>query len=148
MSEEATHQITIRIMGREEVLANPVEIGLDEDWSVNSKNFDRRMKSQGIYVLHVASPPRIIYVGKTRGPSMDFQTRLYRHATVLASQNSHVYRVLKRIKGETGSAILVSLIAKEQLRILFQGSNLTDAAMVDIYEQLMIHLFEPAIQAE
>ena len=145
---EGIPKITIRVVDRNELLARPVEIGMDEKWSVSSPNFDRRMKSEGIYVLHIASPSRVIYVGKTRGPSMDFQTRLYRHATESASQNSPVYKVLKRINQETGTPILASLITTEQLRNLFQGTNLTDAAMVDIYEQLMIHVLRPEIQTE
>lgn len=141
-------EITISILNRDEYLANPIEIGLDEDWANKSRNFDRRMKSQGIYVLHIPAPLRIIYVGKTRGSTMDFRTRLYRHATESASQsNPRVYRALKKIK-EEGSQILVSLLTTEQIRSLFRGKPSEDAEMIDIYEQVLIHLLKPEMQEE
>jgi len=141
-------EITISILNKDEYLASPIEIGLDKDWVNESRNFDRRMKLQGIYVIHVLAPLRIIYVGKTRGPTMDFATRLYRHATKAASSDSKVYRALKKIEQETGKPILVALITLEQIRGLFKGKPLEDAAMVDIYEQMLIHLLKPEIQEE
>lgn len=141
-------EITISVLNKDEYLANPIGIGLDKDWVNRSRNFDRRMKSQGIYILHVGMPPRVIYVGKTRGPTMDFATRLYRHATKAASSNSKVYRGLKKIERDTGKPILVALITLEQIRSLFKAKQLEDAAMVDIYEQVLIHLLKPEIQEE
>lgn len=141
-------EIIINILNKNEYLENPIEIGLDRDWVNKSRNFDRRMKSQGIYILHVSIPPRVIYIGKTRGPTMDFATRLYRHATKAASGDSKVYRVLKKIKRETGKPILVALLTLEQVRSLFEGKSLEDAAMIDIYEQLLIHLLKPEIQEQ
>lgn len=140
-------EITIAVLTKNEWLANPLEIGLDKDWVNKSKNFDWRMKTQGVYVFHIADPPRVIYVGKTRGPTMDFHTRLYRHATESASQsNPRIYKALKKVKEETGSPILVSLMTKEQIRSLFKGVPLEDAAMIDIYEQILIHLLKPETQ--
>lgn len=142
-------ELVITVLGVSEYLANPLEIGLDEDWVNKSRNFDSRMKSKGVYVLHVENPLKIIYIGKTSGPTMDFHTRLYRHATKSASQSSpRVYRMLKEIKKETGSPILVSLITKEQIRGLFKGKSLGDTAMIDIYEQVAIHLLRPKMQQE
>jgi hypothetical protein len=142
-------EIIITIMNRNEYLKNPIEIGLDKDWTNKSVNFDERMKMQGIYIFHISQPQRIIYVGKTRGPTMDFRTRLYRHATESASQsNPKVYRALKKIKEETGSQILVSLLTTKQIQSLFKGKQLEDSALIDIYEQLLIHLLKPEIQEE
>jgi len=142
-------EISVSIMDKNEYLKNPIEIGIDKDWTKKSVKFDERMKMQGIYVFHVSKPQRIIYVGKTRGPTMDFKTRLYRHATESASQSSpRVYRKLKKIKEETGSPILVSLLTTEKIRSLFKGKPLKDSAMIDICEQLLIHLLKPEIQEE
>lgn len=138
--------IVIHVLRKNDILKNPIEIGLDEKWKVKSKNFDKRVKAQGIYIFHVRNALRIIYVGKTRGPTMDFATRLYRHATKTASSNSKVYRALKKIEQETGSPILVSLITTDQIRNLFDGDRLEDEAMIDIYEQVMIHLLKPEVQ--
>lgn len=78
---------------------------------------------------------------------MDFHTRLYRHATESASQsNPKVYRALKKIKEETGSSIHASLITTEQIRSLFNGKQMEDAAIVDICEQVLIHLLKPEMQ--
>jgi len=141
-------EITLSILDKSEYLKNPIEIGLEKDWVNKSRSFDQRMKSQGIYILHVSLPPRIIYVGKTRGPTMDFATRLYRHATKSGSSDSKVYRTLKKIQQETGKPILVALIPLEKIRTLFEGKLLEDAAMIDIYEQVLIHLLKPEIQEE
>jgi hypothetical protein len=140
-------EITINVLKKNEYLKDPIEIGLDRDWSKKSVNFDERMKKQGVYILHILSPQRIIYVGKTRGPTMSFQIRLYRHATESASQsNPRVYRMLKKIKEETESPTHVSLVTTEQIRSLFKGKPMEDPAMVDIYEQVLIHLLKPEIQ--
>jgi len=144
---EMVEEITISILDKEEYLVNPIKIGLDKDWVKKSTDFDRRMKMQGIYIFHVSTPLRIIYIGKTRGPTMDFKTRLYRHATESASQsNPRIYRVLKKVKEENRGPILVSLITTEQIRSLFKGKPLEDSAMIDIYEQALIHLLKPEEQ--
>jgi len=139
-------KITIKVLTKSDYLRNPIEIGLDKGWSSKSAGFDQRLKSQGVYIFHVSALPRIIYVGKTRGPTMDFATRLYRHATGPASGDSKVYRALKKAESESGGPVLVSLVTTEQIRSLFEGQRLKDDAMVDIYEQVLIHLLEPEIQ--
>jgi len=141
--------IIITVMDGEEYLKNALEIGLDREWAKKSANFDGRMRMQGIYIFHISAPRRIIYVGKTRGPTMDFRTRLYRHATKSASQsNPKVYETLKKITKETQRSVLVSLLTTEQIRNLFKGKPLEDAALVDIYEQVLIHLLKPDMQQE
>ena len=139
-------KIIINVLNKNEYLKNPIEIGLDKDWTNKSRIFDQRVEAQGVYIVHISTPLRIIYVGKTRGPTMDFATRLYRHATKSASSNSKVYRALKKAEQETGGPILVSLIATEKIRSSFEGKKLEDAAMIDLYEQTLIHLVRPEVQ--
>lgn len=139
--------IVIKILDRIDYLKNPMEIGLDEKWKRKSVDFGDRMKMQGIYIFHVSMPQRIIYVGKTRGETMDFHTRLYRHATKSASQsNPKVYEKLRKIQEDMGCPILVSLITIAEIRDLFKGKPLEDAAMIDIYEQVLIHFLKPEVQ--
>jgi hypothetical protein len=142
-------EIIINVLKKDEYLTDPIEIGLDEDWVKKSVNFDQKMKMQGVYIFHTSAPFRILYVGKTRGSTMDFRTRLYRHAIESASQsNPKVYKMLKRVKQETGVPITVSLVTTEKLQTLFKGKKLEDPAMIDIYEQVLIHLLKPEIQDE
>ena len=143
---KAAHRITMTVLDKDEYLKNIIEIGLDRGWKAKRRYFDKRAKAQGFYVLFVRKPIRIIYVGKTRGPTMDFATRLYRHATIAASRNSKVYRALKGAEQETGGPILASLVTTEQIRRLFDGEKLGDEAMIDAYEQVLIHLLKPEIQ--
>ena len=44
-------KIIISVLNKNEYLKNPIEIGLDKDWVNKSKNFDQRVKAQGIYIL-------------------------------------------------------------------------------------------------
>lgn len=136
----------MKILSKKEYLKDPVEIGLDGNWSTKSQEFDQRARSQGVYIIHISEPSLVLYVGKTRGPMMDFATRLYRHATKSASQDSRIYQALKRVKEETDSRILVSFMTKEQIRGLFKGIRLKNSAMIDIYEQVLIHILEPQLQ--
>jgi hypothetical protein len=103
---------------------------------------DEQKEQQQCARAHVTNPLRIIHVGKTRGPSMDFGTRLYRHATKSASSNSSVYQALKKIKRETVSPILVSLLTTKHIRSFFKGKELEDDAIIDICEQVAIHLLK------
>lgn len=133
-------------LSKKECLKDPVEIGLDRNWSTKSQEFDLRVRSQGVYVIHMSEPSLVLYVGKTKGPMMDFATRLYRHATKSAFQDSRIYQALKRVKEETGSRILVSFVTKEQIRGLFKGTRLKNSGMIDIYEQVLIHILELQLQ--
>jgi len=42
--------------------------------------------------------------------------------------------------------MLVSLLTTEQIRSFFEGMQLKDNAMVDIYEQVLIHILGPQLQ--
>lgn len=101
-------------------------------------------KPIGIFKALIASATRCNSELLDRYPTMDFRTRLYRYATENASQSSpKVYKTLKKTKEETGSPILVSVLTTEQIRSLFKGKQLEDSAIIDIYEQIMIHLLKP-----
>lgn len=141
-----SEKIVISILNKNEYLKKPIEIGLDNEWVKKSRYFDQRVKAQGVYILHFSNPPQVIYIGKTRGPTMNFTIRLYRHATKTASNSSRVYRTLKKVERETGGPILVSLVTTEQIRSFFEGKPLGDDAMVDICEQVLIHLLKPELQ--
>lgn len=138
-------KILIKLQPMQQYLENSIEFKLDSQW--NRKALGQRAGDKGIYILFTQIPNRIIYVGKTRGATMDFATRLYRHATKSASQNSKVYRKLKECQ-ETGQAIKVSLLTSSQVKIHFdtKNLNLTESAMIDILEQVLIHYLQPEIQ--
>ncbi len=139
-------RIIINVLNKDEYLSHALEIGLDGGWKVKSEHFDNRMKSKGVYAFYVRNPLRTIYVGKTRGPTVDFATRLYRHATKSGSRDSKVYQALKQAERETGGPILVSLVTTNQLTDLFEGMHLQDTARIDIYEQVLIHFLKPEVQ--
>jgi len=88
-------KIIVTTLNKEEYLKDPLEIGLDKDWTKKSQRFDQRVKSQGVYIIHISAPTRVLYIGRTRGRMMDFAMRLYRHATKAASGNSKTYQALK-----------------------------------------------------
>lgn len=140
-----SRKIIINVPKKEEHLKNPMEIGLDNDWKVKRRKMDKRINAKGVYVLYVSNPLRIIHVGQTRGPTMDFGTRLYRHATKSASGDSRVYRTLKKVEQENGGPILVSLFTTVQIRSFFEGEKLEDEAIIDIYEQVAIHLLNSKV---
>lgn len=101
-----SNKISIQILDRDEYLKKPLEIGLDKNWKAKNRYFDQRFYMKGIYILHFSDPIRIIYVGKTRGATMDFKTRLYRHATESGSQGSQVYQKLEEISKEQENLFL------------------------------------------
>ena len=138
-----SRKIIINVPRKEEHLKNPIEMGLDDDWKIKRRKMDLRINAKGVYILYVTNPLRIIHVGKTRGPTMDFGTRLYRHATKSASRNSNVYQILKKVELETGGPILVSLLPTQKIRNFFDNKELEDDAVIDIYEQVTIHLLKP-----
>ena len=109
----------------------------------------KNAKQIGIYIIFTQTPERCIYVGKTRGNQMDFATRLYRHATMAASQNGKVYRKLKEIlQKEPEKIINIALINSEDVKGHFNlnNCNLSKSAMIDIFEQVLIHYLHPEIQ--
>jgi hypothetical protein len=138
-------EIIVSVLDRDEYLKNPIEVGLDKDWGEKSRNFDNRMRAQGVYILHTVNPSRIIYIGKARGKNL--RGRIHDHCVKSADPHSQkVYQALKKAK-ETEGQIFASLITTEQIPSYFKGKNLKDAAMIDIYEQVLIHLLETKIKA-
>lgn len=138
-------EIKISLKTKETYLANPVDLKLDTQWDIAA--LGERASQKGIYIIFTEMPDRIIYVGKTRGETMDFATRLYRHATEGASQNSKVYRKLEKIS-KGAIPIKVALINLDDIRHHFrmEGVALDITAMVDILEIVMIQYLHPEIQ--
>lgn len=124
-------------------LANPINLRLDNQWSRDA--LGQKASQKGIYIIFI-EPERIIYVGKTRGATMDFATRLYRHVSKTASQNSRVYQKLIKVY-KRGKSIKVALINIGSIREHFSTKdvNFDDAAMIDILEQVLIHYLKPEI---
>jgi len=105
------------------------------------------VKRKGVYVLYVKNSPEILYVGKSGGETMDFATRLYRHATKSASRNSKVYSELKRIKRK-GKHIYAGLIDVERIKTFFSGKRFSDLGYIDVFEQIAIHFLNPRLQQD
>jgi len=139
-------KIEVALQTRENYLSTPVELKLDDQW--DRSTLGQKARQKGIYILFTQMPERIIYVGKTRGSSMDFATRLYRHATEAASQNGKVYRKLKEICCEPSVIIKVALINTDSVKQHFRIDSVefTEAAMIDTLEQILIHYLHPEIQ--
>lgn len=139
-------EIKISLRTKETYLANPVDLKLDT-WDRDA--LGQRASQKGIYIIFTKMPKRIIYVGKTSGVTMDFATRLYRHATKAASQNSKVYRKLNEIS-KRAILIKVALINLDDIRNHFRMESvaLDIAAMIDILEIVMIQHLHPEIQFE
>ena len=142
-----TTKIEIFTQNRESYFLNPFEMKLDDDW--DRTTLGKKAKKKRIYIFFTQFPERCIYVGKTRGPSMDFATRLYRHATEKASQNGKVYKKLIEIsQEEPKKKINVSLLDLDDVRghFKFESGELSESAMIDILEQVLIHHLHPEIQ--
>jgi hypothetical protein len=140
-------KIEISLQIRESYLSNPVELKLDNQW--DRSTLGKNAKQIGIYIIFTQKPERCIYIGKTRGNQMDFATRLYRHATEAASQNGKVYRKLNEIcHNEPEKAINVALITSDDVKNHFNiiNNDLSESAMIDILEQVLIHYMHPEIQ--
>lgn len=140
-------QIEISLQDQDFYHSDPVELKLDDNW--NRDALGVKAKKKGVYIFFSQFPSHCIYVGKTRGASMDFATRLYRHATKAASQNGKVYRKLKEISsGESKKIINVRLLDSEDVKKHFKLFNgrLSESAMIDILEQALIHHLHPEIQ--
>lgn len=135
--------IKISLREREMYLANSVNLMLDNQW--DKKSLGLKADEKGIYVIFTNMPKHIIHVGKTRGAKMDFKTRLYRHATKSASQNSKVYKKSKELSNKYGVPIKVALIDSNDVRshFTFHSVDFDEAAMIDILEQVLIHYLKP-----
>lgn len=127
-----------------ECLRQSIEIGLDEEWKLKSKEFPDTVKGKGVYVLYTKNPKVILYVGKTAGKTMYFAKRLFRHAAKSASRNSKVYRKLKDMR----KCIYVGLIDVEQIKTFFSGKKLSNSGYIDIFEQIAIRFLHPRLQRD
>jgi len=122
-----------------------VEMGLDDDWTPKRRKFSEIAGKKGVYILYTKNPPDILYIGKTGGETMDFATRLHRHATESASRNSRVYKELERIKRKR-KRIYAGLIDVERIKTFFSGKMTSDLGYTDIFEQIAIHFLNPRLQ--
>ena len=145
----AQNKVMIEFRTREKYLESHFELSLDKEWARNRNNFPDKVKGKGIYIIFTKIPSNnnIIYIGKTRGPSMDFATRLYRHATESASSNSKVYKELKKEQA-TELPVFVSLLDIIDVKSHYGSSieGLSESAMIDILEQALIHYLKPRLQ--
>lgn len=142
-----TTKIEIFPQNREFYFLTPFEMKLNDDW--DRTTLGKKAKRKGVYILFTQFPERCIYIGKTRGPSMDFATRLYRHATERASQNGKVYKKLIEISQEEPKRkIYVTLLDLDDVKrhFNFKDGELSESAMIDILEQVLIHHLHPEIQ--
>ncbi|MCJ7577739.1 MAG: hypothetical protein MUO91_04745 [candidate division Zixibacteria bacterium] len=137
--------IRVDLPTKREYSRQPIEIELDNNWKRKRKEYPEIVKRKGVYVLYVKNSPEILYIGKTGGETMDFATRLYRHATKSASRNSKVYQDLKRIKGK-GKRIYAGLIDVERIKTFFSGKKFSNLGYIDVFEQVAIHFFNPKLQ--
>jgi len=82
----------------------------------------KRARKKGVYIISTQEPEKIIYVGKTRGPTMYFAKRLRRHAQKGASGNSKVYKKLKEISDQD-RPLKVTLIDIEKVKRTFRNGK-------------------------
>lgn len=137
--------IKISLREREAYLVNSVNLMLDNQW--DKRSLGSKADEIGIYIIFTDLPKHIIHVGKTRGPEMDFKTRLYRHATKSTSQNSKVYRRLKELTNKHSVPIKITLINSHDVisHFTLRGVDFDEAAMIDILEQVLIHYLQPEL---
>jgi hypothetical protein len=120
---------------------------LDEQWKRKRKDFPDAAKKKGVYVLYSEKPRDILYVGKTGGETMDFATRLYRHATISGSQDSRVYKELKKVN-DRRKRIHAALIDVSWIRTFFSEKELSTSGYIDIFEQIAIRFLRPRLQRD
>jgi hypothetical protein len=101
-------------------------------------------KKQGVYVIHHGD--RIIYVGKTDGPSMSFGVRLRREFQESASGGRHIFPKLAALQNPPG--ISVYLLATSSIRkmVTIEGTTLTDTELIPICEAVLIAAYRPELQ--
>jgi hypothetical protein len=134
--------ISVSLPTTEEWFTQSIKIGMDKEWRHKRKKFPETAKGKGVYILYTKNPKQILYVGKTAGKTMDFATRLYRHATKAASRNSTVYRELKDMK----KCIHAALVDVERIKTFFIGKRLRNSGYIDVFEQMAIHCLHPKLQ--
>jgi hypothetical protein len=101
-------------------------------------------KSQGIYIIHHGR--KIMYVGKTDGPTMSFGARLRREFQENAAKGKHIYPKLASLP--TPPEIRVSFLTLSQMQNLLtsEGSTLDDITKIAILEQTLINIYKPELQ--
>lgn len=115
-----------------------------ESWS--ERCLGTEGKKQGVYVIHHGN--KIIYVGKTDGPSMTFGVRLRREFQESASGGRHIYPKLAALK--TPPALGVCLLPAATLRsmVTWKGAALDDFELIPICEAVLIAAYKPEFQRE
>lgn len=101
-------------------------------------------KNQGVYVIFHGD--KVIYVGKTDGPSMSFGMRLRREFQETAAKGRHIYPTLAALT--TPPNIQVAMLSTSQIRSLvsLNGLALTDADLVLPCEAVLIAVYKPVLQ--
>ncbi len=103
-------------------------------------------KKQGVYVIHHGE--RIVYVGKTDGPSMTFGVRLRREFQQSASSGRHIFPKLEALT--TPPTIKVCLLPASVLRgmVTVSGTTLSDVELIPICEVVFIAVYKPEFQRD
>ena len=101
-------------------------------------------KNQGVYVIFHGD--KVIYVGKTDGPSMFFGMRLRREFQESASSGRHIYPKLAALA--TPPSIQVSMLSTQEIRALVSvnGLVLADDDLIRPCEAVLIAVYKPALQ--
>ncbi len=138
-------RLEIEIPPKEQVMADgcPVALALKGgSWSQSC--LGSKAKEIGVYVIHHGGTVK--YVGKTNGPSMSFGVRLRREFQESASRGEHLYPQL--ITLTQPPPIMVSLFAATDIKKLVRvvGASLSDHQSIEIFEAVLIHLYQPDFQ--
>ena len=114
----------------------------DESWSEGCLGPEG--KKQGVYVIHHGD--KIIYVGKTDGPSMSFGLRLRREFQESASQGRHIFPRLAAL--QSPPSISVCLLSTSAIRkmVSIEVTTLTDTELIPICEAVLIAVYKPDFQ--
>ena len=137
--------VCIDLPEREEIVGSgcPVPIARkSEKW--NTSCLGNMKKEKGVYVIH--HNEKIIYVGKTDGPSMNFGMRLRREFQENASQGKHIYPRLSSLSTPPAIKATFYNIPEIIKRMNFEGHFHRPDQMIGIFEMLMISYLEPELQ--
>ncbi|MFO7676486.1 MAG: hypothetical protein R6X12_09250 [bacterium] len=108
-------------------------------------------RADGIYIL-LAGRAGILYVGrttKTRRGVMDFATRLYRHSTRKASNDSPVFRKLWEYSEHGKRLIPVCLVSRPDVCAHFPNPPawLSEETMIALLEIALIEYLSPEVNS-
>jgi hypothetical protein len=114
----------------------------NEKWS--SACLGGMQKEKGVYVIHHAG--KIMYVGKTDGPTMNFGTRLRRELQETASQNKHIYPRLSALP--VPPDIIVHCFPLSVIKQMVKATDreLLSFQLIGMFETAMIYHLEPEFQ--